>query len=137
LVRGGNSGFANAAGQGCAWPCPKRVIQKNLGQLAQSKRSGRPSLEAGDAQNLGHNRPHAVGFPIRKQVSGNFMRLRPPPRTSRLPWPSLKRITTAVFLASQIRQVLHCLALVPISNKCQNQSEYSSFFKESSHANSI
>jgi hypothetical protein len=30
-----------------------------------NKRSGRPRLKACDAQNMGHNRPHAVGFPIR------------------------------------------------------------------------
>jgi hypothetical protein len=39
--------------------------RKNLWQLTQSKRSGRPSLKACDAQNLRNNRPHAVGFPIR------------------------------------------------------------------------
>lgn len=38
---------------------------KNLGLLALIKRSGRLSLKACDAQNLGHNRPHVVGFPIR------------------------------------------------------------------------
>jgi hypothetical protein len=38
---------------------------KNLGRLALNKRSGRPRLKACDAQNMGHNRPHAVGFPIR------------------------------------------------------------------------
>ena len=51
--------------QGCACDRPKRFILTNLRQLTQSKRSGRPSLKACDAQNLGHNRPHAVGFPIR------------------------------------------------------------------------
>jgi maleylpyruvate isomerase len=39
---------------------------ENLGRLALNKRSGRRSLKACDAQNLGHNRPHAVGFPIRR-----------------------------------------------------------------------
>jgi hypothetical protein len=35
-----------------------------------NKRSGRPRLKACDAQNMGHNRPHAVGFPIRiRQIS--------------------------------------------------------------------
>jgi hypothetical protein len=38
---------------------------KNLGRLALNKRSGRPRRKACDAQNMGHNRPHAVGFPIR------------------------------------------------------------------------
>jgi hypothetical protein len=38
---------------------------KNLGRQALNKRSGRPRLKACDAQNMGHNRPHAVGFPIR------------------------------------------------------------------------
>jgi hypothetical protein len=38
---------------------------KNLGLLALIKRSGRLSLKACDAQNLGHNRPPVVGFPIR------------------------------------------------------------------------
>ncbi|MFN5348995.1 MAG: hypothetical protein ACK5A0_05570 [Polaromonas sp.] len=33
---------------------------KNLGRQALNKRSGRPRLKACDAQNLGHNRPHAV-----------------------------------------------------------------------------
>ena len=43
---------------------------KNLRRLALNKRSGRPRLKACDAQNMGHNRPHAVGFPIRRlQVS--------------------------------------------------------------------
>jgi hypothetical protein len=44
---------------------------KNLGQLALNKRSGRPSLKACDAQNLDHNRPHAVGFPIRILIIPN------------------------------------------------------------------
>jgi hypothetical protein len=46
---------------------------KNLGRQALNKRSGRPRLKACDAQNLGHNCPHAVGFPIRPQTdsSGN------------------------------------------------------------------
>jgi hypothetical protein len=39
---------------------------KNLGRLALNKRSGSPRLKACDAQNMGHNRPHAVGFPIRQ-----------------------------------------------------------------------
>jgi hypothetical protein len=39
---------------------------KNLGRLALNKRSGRPRLKACHAQNMGHNRPHAVGFPIRE-----------------------------------------------------------------------
>jgi hypothetical protein len=39
---------------------------KNLGRQALNKRSDRPRLKACDAQNMGHNRPHAVGFPIRK-----------------------------------------------------------------------
>jgi hypothetical protein len=34
-----------------------------------NKRSGRPRLKACDAQNMGHNRPHAVGFPIRGQCA--------------------------------------------------------------------
>jgi hypothetical protein len=38
---------------------------KNLGRQALNKRSGRPRLKACDAQNLGHNCPHVVGFPIR------------------------------------------------------------------------
>jgi hypothetical protein len=65
---GGNSGFvsaANAAGQACAWQRPKRFIPTNLWQLTQSKRSGRPSLKACEAQNLRNNRHHAVRFPIR------------------------------------------------------------------------
>jgi hypothetical protein len=33
-----------------------------------NKRSGRPRLKACDAQNMGHNRPHAVGFPIRRRL---------------------------------------------------------------------
>jgi hypothetical protein len=66
-VSNGGSGFANAAGQGCAWCCPKMRKPKNLGRLALNKRSGRPRLKACDAQNMGHNRPHAVGFPIRNQ----------------------------------------------------------------------
>jgi hypothetical protein len=43
----------------------------NLGQLAlhKRKRSRRPSQEACDAKNLGHNRPHVLGFPIRIVVS--------------------------------------------------------------------
>jgi hypothetical protein len=41
---------------------------KNLGRLALNKRSGRPRLKACDAQNMGHNRPHAVGFPIRHKT---------------------------------------------------------------------
>ena len=40
---------------------------KNLGRQALNQRSGRPRLKACDAQNMGHNRPHAVGFPIRKR----------------------------------------------------------------------
>jgi hypothetical protein len=40
---------------------------KNLGRQALNKRSGRPRLKACDAQNLGHNCPHVVGFPIRKE----------------------------------------------------------------------
>jgi hypothetical protein len=64
-VREGNSGFVNAAGHGCAWRCPKMRKPKNLGRQALNKRSDRPRLKACDAQNMGHNRPHAVGFPIR------------------------------------------------------------------------
>ena len=41
---------------------------KNLGRLALNKRSGRPRLKACDAQNMGHNCPHAVGFPIRNYL---------------------------------------------------------------------
>ena len=65
LVRGGKCAFAAAAGQGCACHCQKMCKPKNLGRLALNKRSGSPSLKACDAQNLGHNRPHVVGFPIR------------------------------------------------------------------------
>jgi hypothetical protein len=64
-VREGNSGLANAAGQGCVCHCQKMRKPKNLGQLALNKRTGRPSLKACDAQNLYHISPHAVGFPIR------------------------------------------------------------------------
>lgn len=35
----------------------------NLGQMALNNRSSRPSELACDAQNLGHSRLHAVGFP--------------------------------------------------------------------------
>ena len=42
---------------------------KNLGLLALIKRSGRLSLKACDAQNLGHNRPPVVGFPIREDAA--------------------------------------------------------------------
>jgi hypothetical protein len=41
---------------------------KNLGRQALNKRSGRPRLKACDAQNMGYNRPHAVGFPIRGRL---------------------------------------------------------------------
>jgi hypothetical protein len=43
---------------------------KNLGRLALSKRSGRLSLKACDAQNLDHNRAYAVGFSIRLALYG-------------------------------------------------------------------
>jgi hypothetical protein len=43
---------------------------KNLGRLALNKRSGRLSLKACGAKNLGNNRPHAVEFPIRDQAPG-------------------------------------------------------------------
>jgi hypothetical protein len=43
---------------------PKMRKPKNLGQLALNMGSGRPSLKACDVQNLGHDCPHAVGFPI-------------------------------------------------------------------------
>jgi len=62
---GGNSGVVNATGQGCTWHRPKRFIPTNLGRLAPNKRSGRPRLKACDAQNMGHNCPLAVGFPMR------------------------------------------------------------------------
>lgn len=55
-----------AARQGCVCHCQKMCKPKNLGLLALIKRSGRLSLKACDAQNLGHNRPPVVGFPIRK-----------------------------------------------------------------------
>jgi hypothetical protein len=37
----------------------------NLGQLALNKRALNADWQACDAQNLGHNCAHAVGFPIR------------------------------------------------------------------------
>jgi glycosyl transferase family 25 len=37
---------------------------KNLGRQALNKRSDRPRLKACDVQNLGHNCPHVVEFPI-------------------------------------------------------------------------
>ena len=46
-------------GMPACWKSPASV------PLALNKRSGRPRLKACDAQNMGHNRPHAVGFPIR------------------------------------------------------------------------
>ena len=49
----------------CVCHCQKMCKPKNLGLLALIKRSGRLSLKACDAQNLGHNRPPVVGFPIR------------------------------------------------------------------------
>jgi hypothetical protein len=64
--------LANAVGQGCAWHRPKRFKPTNLRQLAQSKRSGRPKLKPCDAQNLGYNRTHAVGFPIRIRDKGGI-----------------------------------------------------------------
>ncbi len=42
--KGGNSGVANAAGQGCAWRCPKMCKPKNLGQLARCKHPSRPQF---------------------------------------------------------------------------------------------
>jgi hypothetical protein len=49
---------------------------KNLRRLALNKRSGRPRLKACDAQNMGHNRPHAVGFPIRSYPLFRALHLR-------------------------------------------------------------
>lgn len=41
----------------------------NLGQLDLNKRSLNAGRQACDAQNLSHNRAHAVGFPIRSMES--------------------------------------------------------------------
>ncbi len=64
-----------AARQGCVCHCQKMCKPKNLGLLALIKRSGRLSLKACDAQNLGHNRPPVVGFPIR-DILQTFKRVR-------------------------------------------------------------
>jgi len=50
---------------GCAWTCPRRRRPARLVRMTLNQRSGGPYRDACDAPSLGHNRPHAVGFPIR------------------------------------------------------------------------
>jgi hypothetical protein len=84
-VPGGSTVFVDGykglavAGSCLVGACIALAIMLRLMQSTrENKRSGRPRLKACDAQNLGHNCPHVVGFPIRSYGTVLFLVIAPP-----------------------------------------------------------
>jgi hypothetical protein len=61
---GANSELTVAARQACAMHSPRMGKSVDSGQFNLNQCSRRPSLEACDTQNLGHNLAHVVEFPM-------------------------------------------------------------------------